>query len=643
LLVNTFTQMMVWCSGMVAGAGESETVSSVVEFVLEHIFVDFERGLVRSTFALIAIVAWIKYVMVPGCRFWFSVLVTLLTGTKVMVYSFVRLVRFLASPVRSLYANHRLRRKVMHATRAKSMTMVALTGELKFDVNGPYLLIMVNGSERQVRVSQSDLACLAFSSAASNRGAEALLPGAVMVPSSPVKGQVFFQVGGKIIGSGFRTSHFGEDALITAFHVGKALADSGADFSICRGDVEVVMTSELRLEMKISKVSSELDFVSFVPPAAVFSVLGVKTMKLAKTPIGPSVNITGVSSGDMVKSFGVVSKATDLFQFRHSVSTEKGWSGAPICNESGAIVGMHVRGFGSRPTGYVGNWSPHNVGVSFDWSYKAKRGSESDINIYAFAHHDDWEKDEDDRRITLHEELADRFMDTRASAYGDWDSTYHDHVRSMTFAGFDWADAAEDMDFESSPFENASVFPIALPLTGAVKLEDTNVSLTVIPSPGPTASSSTSSAPTPVVAAPSVDPPATRPKKSRRKSRSLKGADGPKPRGKESNDPSASTLVGTSSVAPNIPATPTPAPSKQTTLTPAPGSDALSKELRASLALMVPLAGTLSPLVLSQMVSSLPSGKENLSAATKWLSERTQRNAARTSKKSAAASARSST
>jgi hypothetical protein len=302
---------------------------------------------------------------------------------------------------------------------------------------------------------------------------------------------------------------------------------------------------------------------------------------------------------------------------------------------------MHVRGFGKAPAGYSGNWAPHNVGVSFDWSFVPKN-YESDTNIYAFNHVEEWELDsEDDRRIVLHEIDADRELDARGNTYSNWNSTSIDAMRNITFNTFSWADEMDEQDFNSSLFE--SVFPMSPP-TGAVKSVDTNEQAPRPPSVTPTASSSQSSVDTPDVEVPLVDPPATLPKKSRRKSRNLKGGDGPKHRGKESNVPSTSTPVGTSSDHPIVPATPTPPtslPSVLTTQVPLPGSNALSKELCEQLALMVPLASVMSPQALKKMVASLPSGEENLQVATKWLSERMQRNAARATKKSAAASARS--
>jgi len=519
----------------------------------------------------------------------------------------------------------------MHQVRAKSMTQVALTGELKFDVNGPYILIQVNGCDRQVRIAQSDLSCLSYGSLGLTRGAEALLPGAVMVPSQPVKGQVFFTLAGKTVGSGFRTNHFGYDALVTAFHVGKALSETGGDWTISLGDQEIVMDSAMREEMRVTKYSLELDVVIFTVPSAIWSVLGVKSAKIAKTPLGPSISTVGQSSGDMVRSYGVVTKTASCFGFRHTASTERGWSGAPLVSESGAVIGMHCRGFGVRPAGHVGVWNPHNMGVSFDWTFRPKvNGSESDINIYAFAHREE-ESDfdlEEERRITLHEEHYDRVMGTGTNgSYGDFSTEEHDW-RGDSFQGFRWSD--EDYDFDTSPFE--SLFPLAPP-TGAVKLVDINAT-SKKPSPVTVASSSIPSEPTSVVQPPSVAPPVTRPKKSRRRSRKSKVVVGHKQRGRESSVLSGSTPSDTSTVVPKPPVTPTP------TTSPIPGSDELSRALRELLGAMLPAAALMSPADLRVVVSSIPSIGEDLETALSWLSGRMQRNAARASKKREAASAR---
>jgi len=623
--------------------------TQVFKQVVDYAVADFEKFVLRTLGGMLVLYLAIRFFVVPVLKVWFRVTVYCGVGLRVLAVSFLRLVYFLASPAQRLYVNHRLRRKVMHLVRAPDMGTVALTGTLAYDCNGPYILIMVNGSERQVRIASSDLACLSMASAAAaSRGAESLLPGAVMVPSSLPGGQVFLRVGKKTVGAGFRTRHFSDedgpyDALVTAYHVGLALAKTGADWSMATESAEIPLDAELRSRMVITKWSTDLDLVVIKTPVHLFAPLGVKCLKLAKTPLGPAVNISGVSQGDLYKSIGVVTKATSMFAFKHSVSTERGWSGSPILNESGAVVGMHTRGFGRRPEGHVGPWSPHNVGVSFDWAISARsptRGAESDINVYAFAHREDI--DDDDRRITLHEEMADRWMDTHDNGYGDWYGESHDW-RGESFTGFRWSD--EDMDFDASPFEAAydAGFRIApVDNTGAVSSAATaskKAEVTVL-SVGPTASSSTPSAPTPGVATPSVAPPPSPPKKSRRKSRKSKDVAGPVLRGRESTDPSVSTPGGTSLG--NLPQPATPTVTTTVTASPQPGSNALSEQLQQQLALLVPLAGTMSQSDLRSVVCSLPSGKENLTGAISWLSARMQRNAARVLKKSSASSARSS-
>jgi hypothetical protein len=619
-----FVACLSWA--LAKGAGVVEVVRPVL------IAEDLERTVSRIVLACWLSYSVIRYVGLPLARLLLVSVCGMIAATKVSVWMCVRVVRFLSSPVRVLYVNHRLRRKVMHRVRAKSMVDVALTGELKFDVNGPYILIVVNGSERQVRLSQGDLGCLAYSSAGMTRGSEALLPGAVLVPSSPVKGQVFFTLAGKTVGSGFRTSHFGYDALVTAFHVAKGLGESGGDWSISLGDREVVMDREMREHMTLTKWSTDLDVAIFKMPPAIWSVLGVKSAKVSKTPLGPSISTTGVTSGDMVRSYGVVTKVTSNFGFKHTASTERGWSGAPLVSESGAVIGMHVRGFGIPPRGYTGHWAPHNMGLSFDWAFTPKvvRGAESDVNIFAFAHRDDmseWD-DEEERRITLHEEAYERHMNTDTNGgYGDWEGEQYDW-RGESFQGFRWSD--EDFDFDTSPFE--SCFPLAPP-TGAVKSVGTTSPETK-PSLVPAALSSTSSAPISAGPPPSPSPPATPPRKSRRKSRKSKGVVGQQQRGRESNVPLGSTPNDTSTVNPSMCATPI------VTASPIPGSDALSKELRELLGAMLPAAALMSHEDLRTVVSSIPSIGENLEMALSWLSGRMQRNAARALKKSEAASAR---
>jgi hypothetical protein len=571
-------------SGLVFGNSVAKSVdfhqsfNRLVWFVMDRPEIALFRGLV--------IFAGARWVARPLMIALWRVLVAWSTGCTLLVLTFARLVRFLSSPVTTLYVNHRLRRKVHHQTRAKSMAEVALTGTLKYDVNGAYILIEVAGVERQVRIESSDLACLAFSSTtASSRGAEVALKRSVMIPHAPLKGQIFFVSGTKIVGSGFRTSHFGFDSIVTAFHVGQALSELGRDWCLSNGDQTVEIDDELKKQFVVSKWSKDLDLLVLRVPSPIFASLGVKAMKIAKTPKGPSISTVGLTSGDMVRSYGVVTSTARAFHFKHTVSTEPGWSGSPLVSESGMVIGMHIQGFSAPPTPTSAKFTPYNVGVSFDWGATKVKSAESDFNVYAYAHVDEWDQDEEDARIALHEEQQDRAMTTRADAYGDWEGT-RTHYTGQNLGAFTWADD-EEWDADATYFESG--FRAAPVPTGAVKSAATNLRRLAkakessVPA---RASSSMSAASTSDVETLSVDAPPTPPKKSRRKSRSSKAKAGPSQRGKESNGASESTPEGTSSGKQSTPATPT----KTTSVTPAPGSNALSKAQQSLLGAMVPLA-----------------------------------------------------
>jgi hypothetical protein len=137
------------------------------------------------------------------------------------------------------------------------------------------------------------------------------------------------------IGMGCRITLGGNNVLATALHNlsgGRiALRSGGAVYNVER-------------DWPTAFVSRDLDLILIEVPASVWSVLAVGTAKTTGLKTASAVKIHGVSQfGQTTVSYGsVVTKQCRDLIIRHSASTYPGYSGSPLMNMEGRVVGIHL-------------------------------------------------------------------------------------------------------------------------------------------------------------------------------------------------------------------------------------------------------------------------------------------------------------
>jgi hypothetical protein len=173
--------------------------------------------------------------------------------------------------------------------------------------------------------------------------------------SSPQKGLVrLISDSGKHIGMLFRTTIAGKNVLVTAKHANSgvmnpefALVTSGQEGRKMKGFSFFGKEPILR--------AKHGDIVGYELNSKDMSYLkGAKNFKMNRTPgVGTTLAIHAWKDNGMKLSFGTLEQSVGNMMFSHSVSTEGGYSGAPIMNTEGSVVGIHLGFKGSLNLGYL--------------------------------------------------------------------------------------------------------------------------------------------------------------------------------------------------------------------------------------------------------------------------------------------------
>lgn len=301
---------------------------------------------------------------------------------------------FVVSPVKWVYLNHRSRRLIARKLRHAVQTdEIELTGKLRYDYQGPYLEVNTARGLMKVRVSSADMFPLVHTPApAAKYGNESVMPRSMVLPGPMPKYIVEFLSGGRVVGAGFRTSVGKQDVIMTATHVIRGLMSAGAEFVLRRDDREVVVDDEMKKLILLAVEAPGLDVVGFTLPQQAVSYLGITKGKMAKTPVQTAVRSHGVYQGESVSCTGTITKTLGSFLFKHNATTVPGFSGSPLTTPSGAIIGMHLKGF-----------PMFNEGVSLDL-FVAQGRMESDFVLQAY--HMDFDQDDYDDILDTDEDRA---------------------------------------------------------------------------------------------------------------------------------------------------------------------------------------------------------------------------------------------
>lgn len=166
----------------------------------------------------------------------------------------------------------------------------------------------------------------------------------------PFQGQ--FMVDGVVIGHFSRINYKGKDCIITAHHV--LSYNQGSHIQLVNKNNSIDLC-DIPCNLVAFSRDTHFDWVVYELPSAIFSRLGLKVGKIAKTlKRGAAIQIHQIFEGEFVYSMGIPFKHETLpWHMKYRASTIQGSSGAPILNVRQEIVGIHLEGSDTINTGVV--------------------------------------------------------------------------------------------------------------------------------------------------------------------------------------------------------------------------------------------------------------------------------------------------
>jgi hypothetical protein len=181
-----------------------------------------------------------------------------------------------------------------------------------------------------------------------------MLPDSVVEPMPFHRGTVQFLVDGKVVGFGFRVSRGGKDIIVTARHNLNLMRTRRSDLRIAGPNGQLPLLGD-----SVAFMFPKADLVGLSVPAVLLSAIGVRSLKVSPPGAdGTPIHIHGYMDGTRVKSLGVVMgrvKGQPL-RFKHSASTVEGFSGSPVFNQLGLVIGMHIRSGSSWNEAVMLHW-----------------------------------------------------------------------------------------------------------------------------------------------------------------------------------------------------------------------------------------------------------------------------------------------
>jgi len=208
-------------------------------------------------------------------------------------------------------------------------TIIAST--FGYDSLGPHVKAMVDGVMRRI-----DIEPLLAINMKISVGKESPMTGSIMVPHIGIpKGTFTFHVNDQFVGCGFRLAVKGTYFLVTAKHVFDKFG-VGNDITIRNG------TRVMRFVPQFVGSGEDSDFVLFKDDFLVSQF--IKTLSGAGYVLNSNVSIIGTANGGTwYKTQGITAPSKSrAFSFFHQATTQPGWSGCPIFDKNGKVVGVHT-------------------------------------------------------------------------------------------------------------------------------------------------------------------------------------------------------------------------------------------------------------------------------------------------------------
>lgn len=210
-----------------------------------------------------------------------------------------------------------------------SMDSSIIASSFGFDASGPHVIAIVDGVKRRISIEPF----LALNMKVSV-GKEASIPGSVMTPFDGLpKGTFTFFVDGQFVGCGFRLAIHGHYYLVTAKHVYEKFTDQV---------VIRIGTRSMRYTPVLVGSGENSDFVLLRDDFIVGQF--IKTLTGALYQRNSFATIVGTANGGVwyrTQGMTVPCKGR-AFGFVHQATTHPGWSGCPIFDKNGKVIGVHT-------------------------------------------------------------------------------------------------------------------------------------------------------------------------------------------------------------------------------------------------------------------------------------------------------------
>jgi len=353
-----------------------------------------------------------------------------------------------------------------------------LRGQVVYGDSQIYLSVTVDGKERKIALSPSDLASLnvgKFAPVSAIR--EMAMPGSRFYPvkgaTGTVKGIVSFRAkDGTILGMGCRLKYRNSTVLATAAHVLDALRSDPEPLLEHAGKVVPFVVKSYKTLLYSSENSRDVCLIEL--PTTLWSSLGVKALRSSFKDVKTSVSAFGFNDiGEFVVSYGIMEpNQAKAFEFKHRASTLAGWSGTPLFDVNMNVIGIH--------SGYLPE-TKQNFGAALFW-LAARRETGDRHGKGAWRARDHGFDANDEANEFYYYEYDENGQGYHANKVKYNSREFYTESEVKPGSG-DWATDFEEMDYDEVPVFESGCDEVKLPrsiVTAMKALEESSRSVSPV-------------------------------------------------------------------------------------------------------------------------------------------------------------------
>nr|UQB76109.1 RNA-dependent RNA polymerase [Flumine sobemo-like virus 24] len=264
---------------------------------------------------------------------------------------------------------------------------------------------------------------------------------------------------GKIIGMGSRIKSNNRTYLLTAAHVYNAIRNNPSIVIEHKSLTHKCSFTGLAAYSK----TGHYDFAKVTVPDIIWSSLGVKALRTKFAGQRAAIMLWGYDEGgNFITTTGQLNPKDTMGHVFHTASTFAGWSGTPLLDQTGSVVGLHCGAHRSEGMNYgitkiwdsprlEENIPESNVGYKSSWN-----------RLYDPA---DFQPDSPLSKIHTYEITFD-VGEPSSPKYqkltrGTLNRFYYDKVEDVGIEGPSWADDFGDLDYSELPvFPEGNLTPL---------------------------------------------------------------------------------------------------------------------------------------------------------------------------------------